>query len=60
MVVYCFDASSLFICQNPNFRSKKEKVSSTYKTLQHFLYSGQGVGVLFLVSVKAAEVDAEP
>ena len=35
-------------------------MSSTYQTLQCLLYSGQGVGVLFCASIKAAEVNAEP
>ena len=34
-------------------------MSSTYHTLQSLLYSGQGLGVLFHVSIKVAEVDAE-
>ena len=34
-------------------------MSSTYQTLQNLLYSGQEVGVLFLVSIEEAEVHAE-
>ena len=57
--VYCFDASSNFICQNPNLRSRQEKMSSTYQILQSLLFSGQGVGVLFHAIVKAVEVNAK-
>ena len=57
--VYCVNASSIFICQNPNLRSKQEKMSSTYQTLQTLLYSRKGVGVFFCAGIKAPEGDAE-
>ena len=44
----------------PQFEVQAGKMPSTYQTLQCLLYSGQGVGVLFHVSIQAAKVNAEP
>ena len=41
------------------FEVQAGKMSSTYQALKSLLYSGQGVGVLFHVGIKVAEVDAE-
>ena len=57
--VYCFDASSIFICQNPNLSSRHKKMSSSYQTLQPLLNSCEGVGVLLHMCVQAVEVNTE-
>ena len=57
--VYCFDASSIFICQNPDFRVQARKMSSTYQAVQHFLNPQKGVGVFLHMGIKMAEVNTE-
>ena len=44
----------------PQFEVQAGKMSSTNQTLQHLLYSGHGVAVLFCASVQAAKVNAGP
>ena len=57
-VVYCFDASSIFIGQNPNFRSR-------YKNVQHLLDSLMppefmaGGRSLFCMGIQMVEVNIE-
>ena len=57
--VYCFNAFSNFICQNPQFKVQAGKMSSTYQTLQCLLHSRLGVGVLFHACIQMAEVNAK-
>ena len=57
--VYCFNASSILICPNPDLRSKQEKMSSAHQALQHLLYSGERVGILLCVNIQVVEVDAK-
>ena len=64
-VTYC-ESSVLLGCllhlylPEPQFEVQAGKMPSTYQTLQCLLYSRQGVGVLFHVSVQREKVDAEP
>ena len=46
--VYCFNASSIYICQNPNLRSKQEKCPAPTKlsSMPH-VFLVKRVGVLF-------------
>ena len=53
--VYCLDASSILICQNPDFRSRQEKWPAPTRLLD----SWQGIRVLPHVGIETAEVDAE-
>ena len=63
-VTYC-EGSVLLQCilhlylPEPWFEVQVGKMCSTYQTLQSLLNPGLGVGVLFCVSIKAAEVDAD-
>ena len=41
-VVYCFDASSIFICQNPDLRSKQEKCPAPTKLSNTSCILGRG------------------
>ena len=58
-VVYCFNASSIFICQNLDLRSKQEKCPAPTKLLQCLQYSRQRVGILFHASIQVVKVDTE-
>ena len=40
--VYCFDASSIFICQNPDLRSKQEKCPTPTKLSKASCILGRG------------------
>ena len=57
--VYCFNASSIFICQNLDLRSKQEECLVPTKLSQHLLYSGERVGILLRASIQAAEVNTK-
>ena len=57
--VYCFHASSIFIYQNPDLRSRHEKCPAPHEALQCLLYSGERIGILLCVSIQAAKVDAK-
>ena len=58
-VVYCFDASSIFICQNPNLRSMQEKFQAPTKLSKASCILGRGYESFFCVGIKVAEVNAE-
>ena len=57
-VVYCFDDSSILICQNPDFRSKHEKWPAPAKLSNAFWILGS-VWVFLCVGVGALEVYTE-
>ena len=58
-VVYYLYASSILICQNPNFRSRQEKWPVPTSLSKASLNSQQGLGVLLHTGVKMVEVNTE-
>ena len=47
-VVYCFNASSIFICQNPNLRSRQEKCPAPTKLSNASWILGRGKESFFM------------
>ena len=47
-VVYCFNASSIFICQNPDLRSKQEKCPTPTKLSNASCILGRGKESFFM------------
>ena len=50
--VYCFDASSIFICQNPNLRSKQEKSPAPTKLSNASCIQGRGWESFFVCTFR--------
>ena len=53
--VYCFNASSIFICQNPDFRSKQAKYPSPTKLSNASCILGKGKESFFVQAFRQQE-----
>ena len=57
--MYCFDASSIVICQNPNFRSKQEKYPAPTRLLMASCIQGSRWGVFSGLGIELTKVSAK-